>query len=102
MHNKIIKCLSLVICGVISLSLRWRKDHLNSLGEGGPLPPQMKLYCHTYLQTKVDLFLYLIFNDNMSFPVKVYEINMYLYLYLSFKIKVLEYTPLHYNPMLFM
>ncbi len=27
-------------------------------------------------------------NDFMSFPAKVYEINMYLLLYLSFKIKV--------------
>ncbi len=32
----------------------------------------------------------------------MYEINMYLLLYLSFKIKVYQYAQLHYNPMLFM
>ncbi len=50
------------------------------------------------------LFCYyiLLFNDFMSFQDNVYQINMYLLLYLSFKIKVLEYTKLHYNAMLFM
>ncbi len=33
-------------------------------------------------------FHILLFNDFMSFSAKVYEINMYLFLYLSFKIKV--------------
>ncbi len=38
-------------------------------------------------------FYILLFNDFMSFPaIKVYQINMYLLLYLSFKIKMLEYT----------
>ncbi len=37
---------------------------------------------------KVFCFYILLFNDFMSFPAKVYEINMYLLLYLSFKIKV--------------
>ncbi len=63
---------------LISLSLGWCKDH-----EG----------CF--------VFYILLFNDFMSFPAKVYEINMYLLLYLSFKIKVEEYTQLQYNAMLF-
>ncbi len=38
----------------------------------------------------------------MSSLAKVFEINMYLLLYLSFKIKVYEYTQLYYIAMLFM
>ncbi len=54
--------------------------------------PRRKLFC----------FYILLFNDFISFSARVYEINMYLLLYLSFKIKVYEYTQLHYITMLFM
>ncbi len=37
---------------------------------------------------KLFCFYILLFNDFMSFTAKVYEINMYLLLYLSFKIKL--------------
>ncbi len=56
--------------------------------EGDPLPPQTKWYCHTDLQTKVVLFVFLLFNDFVISSYGIYEINMYLLLYLSFKIKV--------------
>ncbi len=67
-------------------------------------------YCHPKLsdiaiqisRRRLFYFYTLLFNDFMSFPAKVYEINMYLLLYLSLKIKVQEYTKLHYNAMLLM
>ncbi len=48
------------------------------------------------------LFISYCLNDFMSFLAKVFEINMYLLLHLSFKIKVYEYTQLSYIAMLFM
>ncbi len=51
---------------------------------------------------KLFCFYIVLFNDFISFSAKVYEINMYLLLYLSFKIQMWEYAQLHYNTILFM
>ncbi len=53
------------------------------VAEGDPPSPQMKLYCHTDIQTKIVLFLYPTFYDFMSSPSKVYEIKRIYYFNLS-------------------
>ncbi len=73
-------CLSLVICVVISLSLWWAQviQRLPKLSDIAIQYTRQRLFC----------FYILLVNGFMSFQAKVYEINMYLLLHLSFKISV--------------
>ncbi len=54
--------------------------------EDDPPPPKQSDIAIQISRGRVYCFYILLFNDFMSFSAKVYEINMYLLLYLSFKI----------------
>ncbi len=68
--------LSLVICVVVSLSLGWQKDHLSHSKRSDIVIQytRLRLFC----------FYILLFNGFKSFQVKIYEIHIYLLLYLIF------------------
>ncbi len=67
------------LCGNITEFVWWKVIHHQ--------PKQFNIIIQI-TRRRLFCFYILLFNDIMSFPVKVYEINMYLLLYLSFKIKV--------------